>query len=155
MQRPQTTVKAGPTPLEGQLAPTRCEVNGFRTSSLRPETAAQVLAGGQARFDNRASQSAPYLEAIARVAGGWDELLASVRQAGNELMATVALIEPEHARFMVPTFVTARPRRAVEVIFRSALSRDPKGGTRSYDVSLPVIADHDRVLRLNQRLGGG
>jgi hypothetical protein len=33
-----TTVKAGATPLdlEGQLAPTSCEVDGFRTSSLRP-----------------------------------------------------------------------------------------------------------------------
>jgi hypothetical protein len=69
------------------------------------ETAARVLGGGQPRFDNRASQSTPYLEAITRVAGSWDGLLAGVRQAADELMATVALIEPEHARVTVPTFV--------------------------------------------------
>jgi hypothetical protein len=69
------------------------------------ETAARVLSGGQPRFDNRASQSIPYLDAIARVAGGWDGLVAGVRQAGRELMATVARIEPEHARIEVLSFV--------------------------------------------------
>ena len=93
------------TPPEGEWAPDLVLAHVIVSDRLIAETAALVLAGGQPRFDNRASQSAPYLEAIARVAGGWDGLLASVRQAGNELMATVALIEPEHARFMVPTFV--------------------------------------------------
>lgn len=72
---------------------------------LIAETAARVLSGGQPRFDNRASQSTPYLEAIVRAAGSWDGLQAGVRQAGEELMATVARIEPEHARIAVPSFV--------------------------------------------------
>ena len=50
----------------------------------------------------------PYLEAVAGVAGSWDGLLAGVRQAGEELMAIEARIEPEHARVMVPTYVVDR-----------------------------------------------
>ena len=69
------------------------------------EIAADVIAGGRPRFDNRATQCRPYLEAIASVAGSWDALLAGVRQAGDELMATAARIEPEHARVMVPSHV--------------------------------------------------
>ncbi len=72
---------------------------------LIAETAARVLSGGQPRFDNRASQSVPYLEAIAHAAGSWDGLLARVQQGAKELIATVARIEPEQARIAVPTFV--------------------------------------------------
>jgi hypothetical protein len=69
------------------------------------EIAALALAGGQPRLDNRATQYRPYLEAVASVAGSWDRLVASVRQTGEELMATAARIEPEHARVMVPSYV--------------------------------------------------
>jgi hypothetical protein len=95
----------GGTPPEGEWPPELVLAHVIVSDRMIAETAARVLAGGQPRFDNRASQSAPYLEAIARVAGGWDGLLAGVRQAGDELMATVGLIEPEHARVTVPTFV--------------------------------------------------
>jgi hypothetical protein len=93
------------TPPEGEWPPELVLAHVIVSDRMIAETAARVLAGGQPRFDNRASQSAPYLEVIARVAGGWNGLLAGVRVAGNELMATVALIEPEHARVTVPTFV--------------------------------------------------
>jgi hypothetical protein len=92
------------------------------------ETAAQVLAGCQPRFDNRASQSVPYLEAVAKVAGSWEALLAQVRQAGEELMATAVQIEPEHARVMVPTYVVDhehavidRPARLEELVMVPAV----------------------------------
>jgi len=90
---------------EGEWHPQLVLAHVIVSDRMIAETAARVLAGGQPRFDNRASQYAPYLEAIARVADSWDALLAGVQQAANELMATVALIEPEHARVTVPTFV--------------------------------------------------
>ena len=93
------------TPPDGEWPPELVLAHVIVSDRMIAETAARVLAGGQPQFDNRASQSAPYLEAIARVAGSWVGLLAGVRQAANELMATAALIEPEHARVTVPTFV--------------------------------------------------
>jgi hypothetical protein len=93
------------TPPKGEWPPELVLAHVIVSDRMIAETAALVLAGGQPRFDNRASQHAPYLEAIARVAGSWDALLAGVRQAGNELMATAAMIEPEHARVTVPTVV--------------------------------------------------
>ncbi len=117
-------------PPEGEWPPELVLAHVIVSDRMIAETAARVLAGGQPRFDNRASQSAPYLEAIARVAGSWDGLLAGVRQARNEVMATVALIEPEHG-----DDPSARPRRADEVVFRSALSRV---GDRRQDVEDPL-----------------
>jgi hypothetical protein len=78
------------------------------------ETAAQVLIGAEARYDNRASQSRPYLEAVAAAAGSWDGLLAGVRQAGEELMAIAARLEPEHARVMVRTYVVDHDHAVVD-----------------------------------------
>jgi hypothetical protein len=92
-------------PPEGEWPPELVLAHVIVSDRMIAETAARVLSGGQPRFDNRASQSTPYLEAIAGVAGSWDGLLACVRQAGEELMATVARIEPEHARIEVPSFV--------------------------------------------------
>lgn len=92
-------------PPDGEWPPELVLAHVIVSDRMIAETAARVLSGGQPRFDNRASQSTPYLEAIARVAGGWDGLLVRVRQAGEELMATVARIEPEHARVEVPSFV--------------------------------------------------
>lgn len=97
-------LRAG-TPPEGEWTPELVLAHVIVSDRMIAETAARVLAGGQPRFDNRASQSAPYLDAVARVAGSWDGLLAGVRQAANELLAMAALIEPEHARVTVPTFV--------------------------------------------------
>ena len=102
------------TPPEGEWSPEQVLAHVIVSDRMIAETAARVLAGGQPRFDNRASQSAPYLDAVARVAGSWDGLLAGVRQAGNELMATVALIEPEHARVTVPTFVMDHERILID-----------------------------------------
>jgi hypothetical protein len=92
-------------PPEGEWPPELVLAHVIVGDRLVAETAARVLAGGQPRLDNRASQSVPYLEAIAGAAGSWDGLLARVRQGGEELMATVARIEPEHARIAVPSFV--------------------------------------------------
>jgi hypothetical protein len=75
------------------------------TDRMIATTVAQVLEAGEARFDSRATQSVPYLEAVAAAAGSWDGLLAAVRQAGEELMTIAARIEPEHARVMIPSYV--------------------------------------------------
>jgi hypothetical protein len=101
-------------PPEGAWPPRLVLAHVIVGDRMIAETAARVLGGGQPRFDNRASQSTPYLEAIARVAGSWDGLLAGVRQAGEELMATVARIEPEHARIAVPSFVMDRDRIVID-----------------------------------------
>src|SRR6266700_2207069 len=92
---------------EGEWPPELVLAHVIVSDRLIAETAAWVLGGGQPRFDNRPSQSVPYLEAVARAAGSWDGLLARVRQAGDELVATVARIEPEQARVSVPSFVIA------------------------------------------------
>jgi hypothetical protein len=90
---------------EGEWPPELVLAHVIVSDRMIAETAAQVLAGARPRFDNRASQCAPYLAAVARVAGSWDGLLAGVRQAADELIATAASIEPEHARAIVPTLV--------------------------------------------------
>jgi hypothetical protein len=100
-------------PPEGEWSPELVLAHVIVGDRMIAETAARVLSGGQPRFDNRASQSTPYLEAIARVAGSWDGLLAGVRQAGEELMATVARIE-EHARIAVPSFVMDHDRIVID-----------------------------------------
>ena len=78
------------------------------------ETAALVLSGGEARYDNRPSQSRPYLEAVVAAAGSWDGLLAGVRQAADELIAIAGRLEPEHARVMVPTYVIDHDRAVID-----------------------------------------
>jgi hypothetical protein len=90
---------------EGEWPPELVLAHVIVGDRMIAEAAAQVLRTGEARYDNRASQSVPYLEAIAAAAGSWDGLLAAVRQSAEELMAVAAHIEPEHARVMVPTYV--------------------------------------------------
>jgi hypothetical protein len=90
---------------EGEWAPELVLAHLIATDRMITATAAQVLACGEGRFDSRATQSVPYLEAIAAVAGSWDGLLTEVRRAADELMAVAARIEPEHARVMIPSYV--------------------------------------------------
>jgi hypothetical protein len=54
---------------------------------LIAEAAGRVMSGTPTSFDNFASQSEPYLQAIVQAAGGWPGLLAAVRQTGDELIA--------------------------------------------------------------------
>ena len=95
----------GTTAPEGEWGPELVLAHVIVTDRMIAETAAQVLRAGEARFDSRATQCVPYLEAVAAVAGSWDGLLAVVRQAADELMAIAARIEPEHARVMIPSYV--------------------------------------------------
>ena len=106
-------LRAGKPP-DGEWPPELVLAHVIVSDRMIALAAARVLAGGEPRFDNRASQFSPYLDAIVRVAGGWDGLLAGVRQAGNELMATVALIEPDHARVAVPTLVVDHDRILID-----------------------------------------
>jgi hypothetical protein len=99
---------------EGEWTPELVLAHVIVSDRMIAETAAQVLAGCQPRFDNRASQSVPYLEAVAKVAGSWEGLLAQVRQAGEELVATAAHIEPEHARVMIPTYVVDHEHAVID-----------------------------------------
>lgn len=101
-------------PLDGAWPPELVLAHVIVGDRLIAETAACVLRGDEPRFDNRASQSVPYLQAIARTAGSWDALVAGVRQAGDELMAVAACIEPEHARVIVPTFVMDGDRTVID-----------------------------------------
>jgi hypothetical protein len=81
---------------------------------LVAEAAARALAGNEPGFDNRASQSAPYLQAIVRGAGDWDGLLDAVRRGGEELAAVVERIGPEHAGTMIPSYVVDGGRVVVD-----------------------------------------
>jgi hypothetical protein len=95
----------GTRPPAGEWTPEQVLAHLIVTDRMIASTAAQVIACGEARFDSRVTQSVPYLEAIAAVAGSWDGLLAEALQAAEELMAVAALIEPEHARVMIPSYV--------------------------------------------------
>jgi hypothetical protein len=90
---------------EGEWTPEQVLAHVIVSDRMIAETAALVLSGAQPRFDNRATQYGPYLEAVAAAAGSWDGLLAGVRQAADELMTIATRIEPEHARVMIPTYV--------------------------------------------------
>jgi hypothetical protein len=90
---------------DGEWSPEQVLAHLIVTDRMIAATAGQVLAYGEARFDSRATQSVPYLEAVVAVAGSWDGLLAEVRRGADELLAVAARIEPEHARVMVPSYV--------------------------------------------------
>jgi hypothetical protein len=47
---------------------------------------AELLLGRNPGYDNRASQAAPYLDAVVRAAGSWQALMESVRRGGEELL---------------------------------------------------------------------
>jgi len=51
---------------------------------------AELLIGLNPSYDNRASQAAPYLDAVARAAGTWQALLENVRRGGEELTDLIA-----------------------------------------------------------------
>jgi len=104
----------GTQPPEGEWTPELVLAHVIVGDRMIAETAAQVISGGQPRFDNRASQSVPYLEAVAAVAGSWGGLLSAVRQAAEELMAIAARIEPEHAQVMVPSYVVDRDHAVID-----------------------------------------
>jgi len=99
---------------DGGWTPEQVLAHVIVSDRMIAETAAQVLSGSPARFDNRASQSVPYLDAVTAVAGSRDALLAGVRQAAEELMAIAARIEPEHARVMIPTYVVDGDRVVID-----------------------------------------
>src|SRR5215472_9192103 len=99
---------------EGEWTPELVLAHVIVSDRMIAETAALVLSGSEPRFDNRASQYGPYLEAVAAAAGSWDGLLAGVRQAGEELVAIAARIEPEHARVMVPSYVVDHDRVVID-----------------------------------------
>jgi uncharacterized protein len=90
---------------EGEWRPELVLAHVIVGDRLIAEAAARVLAGGQPRFDNRASQSVPYLEAIVSVAGSWDGLVEGVRRGGEELAATVEQIGPDNGRTEIPAFI--------------------------------------------------
>lgn len=92
-------------PPDGEWQPELVLAHVVVGDRLIAQTVAQVLGGGEARFDNRISHCRPYLEAVADAAEGWEGLLAAVRQAGDELLAVAARIEPEQASVMVPSLV--------------------------------------------------
>jgi hypothetical protein len=64
---------------------------------LIAEAAARIAAGAPTSFDNLASQSEPYLQAVADAAGDWDGLVAEVERTGNELIALVSTLTDEQA----------------------------------------------------------
>jgi hypothetical protein len=51
---------------------------------------AELLLGRSPGYDNRASQAAPYLDAVVRAAGTWQALLENVRRGGEELTELIA-----------------------------------------------------------------
>lgn len=78
------------------------------------QVAARALAGEQPTFDNRVSQSVPYLQAIVAAAGDWAGLLDAVRRGGEELAAILEHLGPEHADTMVPAYVVDGGRVVID-----------------------------------------
>jgi hypothetical protein len=99
---------------EGQWRPELVLAHVIVAHRLIAATAARVLAGLEASFDNRAALSVPYLESVAAVAGGRDTLLDDVRRCGEELAALLERIEPEHAGAQVPTILSDGERVIVD-----------------------------------------
>lgn len=73
------------------------------TDRLLLGVTAAVLAGGSPSYGNAATQHAPYLDAIARAAGGWDGLVATVRATGLELVYLLRELGDGEAATPVPT----------------------------------------------------
>lgn len=63
---------------------------------------AEVLLGRQPAFNNLASQSVPYLDAVVRAAGSWQTLLDTLRHGGEELLELLAQLNGEQARQTLP-----------------------------------------------------
>ena len=72
---------------------------------LIAEAAGRVAAGMPSTFDNLASQSEPYLQAIVAAAGDWDGLVATVRQTAAELIALAERMTDEQAATPIPARV--------------------------------------------------
>jgi hypothetical protein len=81
------------------------------------QAAAQVMAGRQPELDNFASQSRPYLEAVAQAAGSWDGLVRLVRQAGDELIALAERMTDEQAGTLVHSRILDGTRMVVDAPF--------------------------------------
>lgn len=94
-------------PPDGGWRPELVLAHVIVSDRLFAQAAAAVMFGADTRFDNRASQCEPYLEAVVAAAGSWDGLLDQVRKAGEELMALVARIEPDQAMKQIPVYVVA------------------------------------------------
>jgi hypothetical protein len=73
------------------------------TDRLLAATTADVLAGRPARYDSSAAGDRVWLELIGRAAGGHDPLVATVRQAGLELVLLARRLDEARARTPVPT----------------------------------------------------
>lgn len=81
---------------------------------LVAQGAAQVLASGEPRLDNRVSQSVPYLEAIVEVAGSWDSLVEEMRRSGEELIAVARRMTDEQAATVVSAYIVDGERVVVD-----------------------------------------
>ncbi|HLN04698.1 MAG TPA: hypothetical protein VK217_00360 [Acidimicrobiales bacterium] len=67
--------------------------------------AAELLSGGIPVVDNRPAQSVAYLNAIVAAAGGRDDLLQTLDQAGREVALLADQLEDTHRGTNVPTIV--------------------------------------------------
>jgi hypothetical protein len=74
---------------------------------LIAEAAARAIAGGTAQFDNAASLSEPYLEAIIQAAAGWDNLVDAVRHGGDELIALAQRMTDDQASTPIPARIVS------------------------------------------------
>lgn len=74
---------------------------------LIAEATAAVLAGRKPQFDNRASQSEPYLRAVVEAAGDWDGLVEGVRRGARELVAVAERTSDEQAATEISVYIVS------------------------------------------------
>jgi hypothetical protein len=74
---------------------------------LIAEAAARVMSGCETRFDNRASQSEPYLQSVIEASGSWQGLLEAVQRSGAELMALALRMTDEQASTPIPAKIVS------------------------------------------------
>jgi hypothetical protein len=96
-----------PLPPEGQWGADQVLAHVVVGDRLVAQAAADVLAGRPVRYDNRASQSEPYLRAVIDAAGDWDGLVDAVRWAGRELVSMAEQTSDEQAATEVHIFIVS------------------------------------------------
>jgi hypothetical protein len=97
--------RAFQTPPAGQWNADQVLAHLVAIDRMVAAAAAELLSGGIPVVDNRPAQSVAYLNAIGAAAGGRDDLLAALDQAGREVALLADQLDDTHRATNVPTII--------------------------------------------------
>jgi hypothetical protein len=111
---------------------------------LIAEAAARVMAGDTPQFDNAAAQVEPYLQAVIRAAGTWANLVAAVRQGGDELVALAEQMTPAQASICISARIVSDGQTVLDnTVPINSLVRGPADiHLRLHTEQLAALATH-------------